>query len=56
MITILPLFYQIVLRYTASAAGIAISPRGVGSRPKRGAQPTAAPPEYNDSTAYSAFD
>jgi DHA2 family multidrug resistance protein len=31
MVTILPLFYQTVLGYTASAAGIAVSPRGIGA-------------------------
>jgi MFS transporter, DHA2 family, multidrug resistance protein len=31
MVTILPLFYQTVLGYTASAAGIAVSPRGLGA-------------------------
>ena len=29
--TILPLFYQTLLGYSASAAGVAVSPRGVGS-------------------------
>ena len=31
MVTILPLFYQTVMGYTASAAGIAVSPRGIGA-------------------------
>ena len=31
VITILPLFYQTVMGYTASAAGIAVSPRGIGA-------------------------
>jgi DHA2 family multidrug resistance protein len=31
LVTILPLFYQTVLGYTASAAGIAVSPRGLGA-------------------------
>lgn len=31
IVTILPLFYQTVLGYTASAAGLAVSPRGVGA-------------------------
>ena len=31
VITILPLFYQTVMGYTASAAGIAVSPRGLGA-------------------------
>lgn len=31
VITILPLFYQTVLGYTASASGIAVSPRGIGA-------------------------
>ncbi len=30
-VTLLPLFYQTLLNYTASAAGIAVSPRGVGA-------------------------
>ena len=31
MITILPLFYQTLLGYTALAAGLAVSPRGIGA-------------------------
>jgi DHA2 family multidrug resistance protein len=31
IVTILPLFYQTVMGYTASAAGIAVSPRGLGA-------------------------
>jgi DHA2 family multidrug resistance protein len=31
IVTILPLFYQTVLDYSASAAGIAVSPRGLGA-------------------------
>jgi MFS transporter, DHA2 family, multidrug resistance protein len=31
LVTILPLFYQTVMGYTASAAGIAVSPRGIGA-------------------------
>src|SRR5262249_27110265 len=31
VITILPLFYQTVMGYTASASGIAVSPRGLGA-------------------------
>src|SRR4051812_25844489 len=31
LVTILPLFYQTVMGYTASAAGIAVSPRGLGA-------------------------
>ena len=31
IVTILPLFYQTLLGYTASAAGIAVAPRGVGA-------------------------
>ncbi len=31
MVTILPLFYQTVMGYTASAAGLAVSPRGLGA-------------------------
>jgi DHA2 family multidrug resistance protein len=31
MVTLLPLFYQTLLNYTASAAGLAVSPRGVGA-------------------------
>jgi len=31
LITILPLFYQTLLDYTASSAGIAVSPRGIGA-------------------------
>ena len=31
LVTILPLFYQTLLNYTASAAGIAVSPRGIGA-------------------------
>jgi DHA2 family multidrug resistance protein len=31
LVTILPLFYQTVLNYTASAAGFAVSPRGLGA-------------------------
>ncbi len=31
IVTILPLFYQTVLGYTASASGIAVSPRGIGA-------------------------
>lgn len=31
LVTILPLFYQTLMNYTASAAGIAVSPRGLGA-------------------------
>src|SRR5579884_1995485 len=31
IVTILPLFYQTVMGYTAGAAGIAVSPRGIGA-------------------------
>jgi DHA2 family multidrug resistance protein len=31
VVTLLPLFYQTLLGYTASAAGIAVSPRGIGA-------------------------
>jgi MFS transporter, DHA2 family, multidrug resistance protein len=31
LITLLPLFYQIVMGYTAGAAGIAVAPRGLGA-------------------------
>ena len=31
IVTILPLFYQTVMRYTANAAGLAVSPRGLGA-------------------------
>src|SRR5580658_5456370 len=31
IVTLLPLFYQTLLGYTASAAGIAVSPRGIGA-------------------------
>lgn len=31
IVTILPLFYQTVLNYTAGASGIAVSPRGLGA-------------------------
>lgn len=31
MVTILPLFYQTVMGYTASAAGLAVSPHGIGA-------------------------
>jgi DHA2 family multidrug resistance protein len=31
MITLLPLFYQTLLNYTAWAAGLAVSPRGIGA-------------------------
>jgi DHA2 family multidrug resistance protein len=31
LVTLLPLFYQTVLNYTASAAGLAVSPRGIGA-------------------------
>jgi DHA2 family multidrug resistance protein len=31
IVTILPLFYQTVMGYTASAAGLAVSPRGIGA-------------------------
>jgi DHA2 family multidrug resistance protein len=31
VVTVLPLFYQTLLGYTASAAGIAVSPRGIGA-------------------------
>jgi len=31
LVTILPLFYQTLMGYTAGAAGIAVSPRGVGA-------------------------
>jgi DHA2 family multidrug resistance protein len=31
VITLLPLFYQTLLNYTASAAGLAVSPRGIGA-------------------------
>ncbi len=31
LVTLLPLFYQTLLNYTASAAGIAVSPRGIGA-------------------------
>ena len=31
IVTILPLFYQTLMGYTASAAGLAVSPRGVGA-------------------------
>jgi DHA2 family multidrug resistance protein len=31
LVTILPLFYQTVMNYTASAAGFAVSPRGLGA-------------------------
>ena len=31
LITILPLFYQTVLNYTAEAAGFAVAPRGIGA-------------------------
>ncbi|MBV9405553.1 MAG: DHA2 family efflux MFS transporter permease subunit [Acidobacteriaceae bacterium] len=31
MVTLLPLFYQELLGYTAQAAGIAVSPRGIGA-------------------------
>ena len=31
IVTILPLFYQTVMGYTASAAGLAVSPRGLGA-------------------------
>jgi len=30
-VTLLPLFYQTLLNYTASAAGLAVSPRGIGA-------------------------
>lgn len=31
LVTLLPLFYQTLMRYTASAAGLAVSPRGLGA-------------------------
>jgi DHA2 family multidrug resistance protein len=31
LVTLLPLFYQTLMNYTASAAGLAVSPRGVGA-------------------------
>jgi len=31
LVTLLPLFYQTLMNYTASAAGIAVSPRGIGA-------------------------
>jgi DHA2 family multidrug resistance protein len=31
LVTLLPLFYQTLLNYTASAAGLAVSPRGIGA-------------------------
>ena len=31
MITLLPLFYQTLMNYTAWAAGLAVSPRGIGA-------------------------
>ncbi len=31
LVTILPLFYQTVMQYTASSAGFAVSPRGLGA-------------------------
>jgi DHA2 family multidrug resistance protein len=31
MVTLLPLFYQTLMDYTASAAGLAVSPRGIGA-------------------------
>jgi DHA2 family multidrug resistance protein len=31
LVTLLPLFYQTLLNYTASAAGVAVSPRGIGA-------------------------
>ena len=31
LITLLPLFYQTLMGYTAQAAGIAVSPRGIGA-------------------------
>src|SRR6202012_5217237 len=31
VVTLLPLFYQTLLGYTASAAGITVSPRGIGA-------------------------
>ena len=31
VVTLLPLFYQTLLGYTASAAGWAVSPRGIGA-------------------------
>jgi len=31
LVTILPLFYQTVMNYTATAAGLAVSPRGLGA-------------------------
>jgi MFS transporter, DHA2 family, multidrug resistance protein len=31
IVTLLPLFYQTVMGYTASAAGIAVAPRGIGA-------------------------
>ena len=31
MVTLLPLFYQTLLGYTAAAAGWAVSPRGIGA-------------------------
>src|SRR3984885_1528695 len=31
LVTLLPLFYQTLMNYTASAAGLAVSPRGIGA-------------------------
>ena len=31
VVTLLPLFYQTLLGYTAAAAGLAVSPRGIGA-------------------------
>ena len=31
LVTILPLFYQTIMNYTATAAGVAVSPRGIGA-------------------------
>jgi DHA2 family multidrug resistance protein len=31
LVTILPLFYQTLMNYTASAAGLAVAPRGIGA-------------------------
>lgn len=31
MVTLLPLFYQTLMNYTAGAAGLAVSPRGIGA-------------------------
>ena len=38
IVSILPLFYQTLMGYTAMAAGIAVSPRGIGAVPNHAAR------------------